>query len=251
MFHKTLTRKQTEELDNAWERLQVQTRLSTNSLHSGEPQTTLPSKKRPQPHQPLPPFNPVLEPTTPLQLPTGVVEQSATQILYQTLYALASNICWNMVHENNEDLIAESVNSIMLNLGEFKGKSRFSTWVWSRIVNDVKDYIRKKKSRLRGKELSLESLPEDIEISNTIGCVDDKKAIEKAVVEVLSPEQTDVVRARLEGYSFEEIAEVLDVPLSTTKNRWLSALEAIRRRYGTAEQGGLKAAGPSNNEAGQ
>lgn len=154
--------------------------------------------------------------------------------VYNTTYRMMGN------HEDASDLAQEAFIRIYRNLHSFKGKSSFSTWLFTVTTNVCRDEMRKRQRRLQAQSLSEPVQFEDGEVEREIA--DDSMAPEivslhremhdeiQAVIEQLPPEQKEAIVLReFQGFSYEEIAEISGVAVGTIKSRISRARQSMKK----------------------
>jgi RNA polymerase sigma-70 factor (ECF subfamily) len=136
--------------------------------------------------------------------------------------------------EDVRDLSQETLLKAYRGLGMFKKEARFSSWLYQIALNVCRDRMR----RGRGKSyVSFDELSETGETGSEPGpsALDliearDLSRQVAAAVSALPEEQREVVVLKeYQGLTFLEIAEVLDVPLSTVKTRLYRGLGQLRQ----------------------
>lgn len=141
------------------------------------------------------------------------------------------NIAFRMMDggEDVKDMAQEVFLKVYRNLDRFDGKSTFSTWIYRIAVNTCIDEIRKRKGK---QTYSLDAELEDEDGNYKKQFADEggrpeEEMLQKelraevlAALETLSPEHKAAVILRdIRGYSYEEIAEMMQMPLGTVKSR--------------------------------
>jgi RNA polymerase sigma-70 factor (ECF subfamily) len=113
------------------------------------------------------------------------------------------------------------------NIENFRGDSAFSTWLYRITVNTCLS-LRRKESRRKEREYSSDELPflpeptggdADPEVAVLSG--QQRKELLAALEHVRAEHRAALVLRHMEGLSYAEIAEVLDVPEGTAKG-WVS-----------------------------
>ena len=139
------------------------------------------------------------------------------------------------------DVVQEVFLKVFRNVASFRGDSSLKTWIYRIAVNEARNH-RRWFSRHRGHEIGLEA-----ETDGTPGCrewlpdpgpspfeaaVDrETKALVEEALAVLNPKFRAVLVLReIEGLSYEEIAEILDVSLGTVKSRILRGRDALKKQ---------------------
>jgi RNA polymerase sigma-70 factor (ECF subfamily) len=150
------------------------------------------------------------------------------------IYALAYRVLGR--EEDARDVVQESFLRAFRALPGFKGQAKFSSWLYRITLNLCRDWIRRKN---RTPELQA---PEGIDVielaveqgpTESVEDVVTRKDLSRRVaraMEVLSDEQrTAIILKEYEGLTFQEISDLLNVPLSTVKTRLYQGLTVLRR----------------------
>lgn len=149
------------------------------------------------------------------------------------MYAVALKTCSN--HEDAQDCLQEAMLRIFRSISGFKGQSSFSTWVYRITMNTCLDELRRRKNR---PNTSLDSLLESGWTPS-----DDRDGPEKHMIRTVKqqylfrfidelPEdmRAAVVLRDVEGYSYEDIAEMLKANVGTIKSRISRGREKLREK---------------------
>ena len=147
-------------------------------------------------------------------------------------------------HEEARDVSQEAFLKAYRALGTFKKESRFSSWLYQIAVYATRDRFRRRRRRT---DVSLDEV-EEAEPSlrdggpsalELIESSDLSRAVAAAVAELPDEQREVVILKEYEGLTFPEIAEALDVPLSTVKTRLYRGLGQLRVRL---ERQGIRGA---------
>jgi RNA polymerase sigma-70 factor (ECF subfamily) len=141
--------------------------------------------------------------------------------LFNTVYRLVDN------PEDAKDVVQEAFISAYQSLQSFKGDSLFFTWLYRIAVNTAISLKRKQQSALRltpaGKDTGVVVEPQDPSETNRPGYAMEMAEKERRVHEALnrlSPEHRSVLVLKdMEGLKYEEMAEILEVPVGTIRSR--------------------------------
>jgi RNA polymerase sigma-70 factor (ECF subfamily) len=141
---------------------------------------------------------------------------------------------------------------------QFHGHSEgeFSEWLWSILVNTIRDFLRATEGRRRehaGREVSLAALPPQARIIRPVRCREGGQSVCDALidqetreslrrcVELLPDEYRQVLQMRFEdARGFEEIGAALGIsPQAALKmrRRAVEAVADMMRTYGVIEEG--------------
>lgn len=146
--------------------------------------------------------------------------------------------------EEARDVAQEAFLKAYRGLAGFKREARFSSWLYQIALNLCRDRLRRRRSRpnvsLDELEASGPVLVETRPGAHELLLRDDLASIVRRAVITLPDEQRDVVILKeYEGLTFLEIAQALDVPVSTVKTRLYRGLGQLRVRL---ERDGVRGA---------
>ena len=142
-----------------------------------------------------------------------------------------------MVNNANdaEDLTIEAFSKAFKNLEQYSPNFAFSTWLFKIASNNCIDFIRKKRidhisldreigDRDRASNIIMAEVPDPEE-----DLIKKQKAtLMRSVVTTLKPRYRDLVELRyFKEYSYEEIADELNLPLGTVKAQLFRARELL------------------------
>lgn len=153
------------------------------------------------------------------------------EALIQPYQKKAFNIAYRMLGnlEDANDVTQEAMIKIYKSISGFQGKSSFSTWVYSVVSNSCIDYMRKNR---RAVVVSLDKEYDTGESMYKIEAVDEmntpeylfeKKETKQLIhdaINQLNVDQREIIILRdINGFSYQEIAEILKCSEGTVKSR--------------------------------
>jgi len=133
------------------------------------------------------------------------------------------------------DLSQEAFFKAYRGLGSFKREARFSSWLYQIALNLCRDRLRRRRGRTMvsldeldegGAQLSA-SPPSALDLVETR---DLQRTVAAAVAGLPEEQREVIVLKEYQGLTFLEIAEILDVPISTVKTRLYRGLGHLRER---------------------
>jgi RNA polymerase sigma-70 factor (ECF subfamily) len=135
--------------------------------------------------------------------------------------------------EEARDAAQEAFLKAYRALPDFKGEARFSSWLYQITVNLCRDRLRRRKGR---NLVSLDALEDagPVVAARAPGALDlveqlDLRRAVRRAIEALSEEQREVVILKeYQGLTFLEIAQALELPVSTVKTRLYRGLGQLR-----------------------
>ena len=169
-------------------------------------------------------------------------DECAYEVLIQRFEQPVYNLVSRLVDDPADaaDVCQEVFLKVFRKVGGFRSESSLKTWIYRIAVNEARNQ-RRWFLRHRGKEIGLEPAE-----SNAQGpqdwlsdpgrspyqtAVDEEThaLIESALNKVSPNYRAAVVLREVEGLSYEEISEVLEVSLGTVKSRILRGRESLRK----------------------
>lgn len=135
-----------------------------------------------------------------------------------------------------QDVAQEAFIKAFKGLDNFRGDSAFYTWLYRIAANTAKNHLASRsrkapaqdvdsqdaefydgESRLKDKDT-----PENLILTEEI-----KKTVFKTIEKLPADLKTAITLREMEGYSYEEIAELMGCPIGTVRSRIFRAREAI------------------------
>ncbi len=129
-------------------------------------------------------------------------------------------------HTEAEDIVQETFYRLYKNKHYYREIAKFSTWIYTIAGNLAKTELRKRNRRKLFSISHFMSTEKDYDIPDSSFTPDTvtnsqitDKIIQKAI-DKLSPKFKEVIVLRdIQGLSYEEIAEIVKIPLGTVKSR--------------------------------
>ncbi len=150
--------------------------------------------------------------------------------LIRTHQAYAYNIAYRMMgnEEDAKDASQEALIKVFKSLKGYNGDSAFTTWLYRIVMNTCKDLLRKRKpnevSIDRGFDTGEEAPGIEIEdnSSDPVTKYEEKEVrvtIASAIEQLPENFRSVVVLREIQGMSYDEIAEIEDIPVGTVRSR--------------------------------
>src|ERR1700720_3762618 len=169
-------------------------------------------------------------------------DESAYEILIQRFEQPVYNLVSRLVDDSADaaDVTQEVFLKVFRKVSGFRAESSLKTWIYRIAVNEARNQ-RRWFIRHRGKEIGLDPAESDSQgpqdwlsdpgRSPYQTAVDQEThaLIEAALLKVSPNYRAAVVLREVEGLSYEEISEVLEVSLGTVKSRILRGRESLRK----------------------
>src|SRR5690606_34164660 len=127
-----------------------------------------------------------------------------------------------------EDVVQETIIKAWQNLDDWRGDGSIRGWLLSIAHNTAVSHLR----RMRDTATEPARLPErvsDVDVERAGGALAELGALRRALDELDDLSRSVVVMRDVEGLSYQQIADALDVPLATVKTRLLRARRELQR----------------------
>lgn len=174
---------------------------------------------------------------------------------YETLIERFEQPVFNLVSRvmddpgDAADVVQEVFLKVFRNIGSFRRDSSLKTWIYRIAVNEARNHLRWF-SRHRQREVGLEAepgetqgyqdwLPDPGRSPYETALDHETHAMVEAALANVNPKfRAALVLRELEGLSYEEISEILDISLGTVKSRILRGRDALRKQLADRMEAG-------------
>jgi RNA polymerase sigma-70 factor (ECF subfamily) len=152
------------------------------------------------------------------------------------IYALAFRTLGR--EEDARDVVQEAFLRAYRGLKGFKGQAKFSSWLYRITINLCRDWMR------RDRRAPLVAVPEGVDpmdladeraapsesVEDLVARREMSAAVSRAMADLPDEQRTAILLKEYHGLTFQEIADLLDCPLSTVKTRLYQGLTVLRGR---------------------
>lgn len=145
----------------------------------------------------------------------------------QRVYNIALRMLGNK--EDASDIAQEVFIKIYKSIAGFKEEASLSTWIYRIATNVCLDELRKRKKtkvisidstiQLEDSEVSMQMPDERPQPDELLTQKELKQEVQKAINDLKEEHKTVIILRDINGYSYEEIAKILDCTLGTVKSR--------------------------------
>lgn len=167
-------------------------------------------------------------------------DSKAYDILLNKYKASVSNLIFRMVRDvqETEDLTQEAFIKAFNSLAQFNEEYAFSTWLYKIATNNCIDFFRKRKLQTysldkplqyKDSEIQQEYPDPDLNPEKTVLAGERSRIIREAIETLPEKYYTAIVLRHHEEKSYEEIAEILNLPIGTVKARIFRAREMLNK----------------------
>jgi RNA polymerase sigma-70 factor (ECF subfamily) len=166
-------------------------------------------------------------------------DEEAFGVLVKKYRTKVFNLAYSLTHDRDvaDDLAQESFIKAYFALPRFKLKSGFGTWLYRIAVNTVKDYLRKKgkiKKVSFEKEIDHLAIQEDEMKKKEIKQQEEqnRRLVREAIQSLPEKYQLILSLRDIQGFSYGEIADILNISPGTVDSRLHRARKNLRKKIG-------------------
>ncbi len=167
--------------------------------------------------------------------------QKAYAGLMERHRAAIYHIVNKIVHNDDvaNDLVQETFMKAFSALASYRSEYRFSTWLYKIAANTSIDFLRKKRIQALSLDRPLETKDGEVELEVADYSYHPERDLERKernisieeAIESLPKKYRDVIVYRhKDDKSYEEIADLLNVPVGTVKARIFRARELLKKK---------------------
>jgi RNA polymerase sigma factor (sigma-70 family) len=141
--------------------------------------------------------------------------------------------------EEAQDLVQETFMKAFGSLSSYKCQYRFTTWLYKIAANNCIDFLRKRRMISVSQDQPLETKDGEVTIevadwtySPEVDLASRQKSLSiDAAIDLLPPKYREVIVYRhKQDKSYEEIAQILNIPVGTVKARIFRARELLKKK---------------------
>lgn len=152
--------------------------------------------------------------------------------VYRSAYYILGN------EQDALDASQEALIRIYRKIDTFEEKAKFSTWVQRIVTNICMDKFRAKKETVSIEEHEL-NIADKSNVEDTIMLTHLSSDIKTAIDQLPAQYRSVVVLRYLEDFSYQEIADALELPLNTVKSYLFRARQQLQDLLYDYQKGGI------------
>jgi RNA polymerase sigma-70 factor (ECF subfamily) len=156
-------------------------------------------------------------------------EQVAFAQLYQIHHKQVYTLCLRLLADKEyaEDVTQEVFVQLWHKIAQFKGQSKFTTWLHSVTSNIAISYLRRHKNWLQ-RVVSMEGTGMD---ESSVALCKGLNGLDKLIVRLPERARIVFVLHAIEGYRHEEIAVMLKMAVGSSKSQYHRARQLLMEWY--------------------
>jgi RNA polymerase sigma-70 factor (ECF subfamily) len=154
-------------------------------------------------------------------------DKNSQKVLYKHFYGYAMSICirYSMNREEATEVMNDGFLKVFTKIGKYDKNKSFKGWLRRVMINTALDNYRHNLKHYHQQDLA--QAPETPSTSNIIADMAYEEIV--SLVQLLSPAYRTVFNLYvIDGYTHEEIAELLNISVGTSKSNLSKARENLR-----------------------
>ncbi len=181
-------------------------------------------------------------------------DPEACNELFQRYNRKIFNTAYRILGEESsaEDALQETLLNVYRGISSFRGDSKVSTWISRITINVCLGILRKGKNRHFveledevGGDLAAEPTPFTDPLAHAT--LEEQRILVQSTFDRMSEKQCLVVRLHdMEGYTIQEISEIIHCPAGTVKSRLFYGRQEFKTIFTSLLKGGFKASAALN-----
>ena len=140
------------------------------------------------------------------------------------LYGVA--LAWSGDSMVADDLVQETLILSLQRATQLRDKSKLNAWMYSILSNCWKQYLRRMRPTVDIDEICVISESDAEDGSSELEIVD---RVRGAILKLPDAQRQTVTLVDLAGFSYAEVAEILEVPIGTVMSRLYTARRSLQR----------------------
>ncbi len=157
------------------------------------------------------------------------------KMLFNIAYRMTDN------YEEAGEVVQDTFLSAYRNLHAFKGMSRFSTWLCSIVINLSKNRLLQVKAARQHEAYSLDdpveaddgTIARDVasgepSVVDTLEKEEIRRKVQNCIGGLESEFREVIVLRDIQGFSYDEVSDILKIPEGTVKSRLFRARDALK-----------------------
>jgi len=156
------------------------------------------------------------------------------KLVFHVAYRLAGN------YDDANDVAQEAFIRVFNSIGTFRGDATFTTWLYRIVTNVYLDERKKAKAHLHTSledyvELEENTVQRQVEDHSptpdqVVQGTEREEILQRAIMSLPDYQRVMIVLYHTQGKSYEEIAEIVNLPIGTVKSRLNRARLALREK---------------------
>lgn len=176
-------------------------------------------------------LDPVSDTALMLKVKAGDIDKLS--LLYERYHRMLFGFFWRMSGsvETSEDLVQTVFYRILKKRAQFKGKGKFSSWMFQIAHNLWADHYKKHRKMDLADDMERWELKEGLSTDEQIEREEELRQLRKALHSLSDDKKEVIILSRYQGLKYNEIAKILNTTEGAVKTKVFRALADLREQY--------------------
>jgi RNA polymerase sigma-70 factor (ECF subfamily) len=162
-------------------------------------------------------------------------DEKAFRQLVEEYQRMVFQTCMGIVHnaDDADDVSQEVFIEVFNSIDHFRADSKISTWLYRIAVNKSLNHIRANKRKRLFQSLGFSNSPDVADTSIPIDAIENqqrKKIMDAAIDSLPENQRTAFVLHKIDDLSYKEIAEIMNVSLSSVESLIFRAKQNLQKK---------------------
>lgn len=141
------------------------------------------------------------------------------------LYRLAYSWCHDAPLA--DDLVQETLSKALKNIGKLRNPETLDSWLFTILSNTWKSHLRARKEHV---EYNEENFHDESSPELTNSRLETINSVQHAIGQLALGQRQVVTLVDLEGFSYADVAQILDIPIGTVMSRLCRARQSLKEK---------------------
>jgi len=157
-------------------------------------------------------------------------ERRSFEMIYEAYFGFASHVAYRIVanKEDAEEVVQETFMNIYRNLADFQFRSSLKTWIYRITVNTALNYVKKRaKHHNHAPYIEAFSATQEPDAFKLMESAEGEQRVQRLLNALSADHRAVTVLRSVQGLSYQEISDVLEIPINTVRTRIKRARQAL------------------------
>ncbi len=157
-------------------------------------------------------------------------DRSAFETLVERTQRSAYRLGYSVSQDHHlcQDAVQDAYMSVLQNIRQLRDPNAFTTWFTRIVVNRCKKLLKQKRPQSLTEVIEQEKGPSTDGLEEKTGR---RLQLKTALLKLTDTDRTILSLREVQGYSYDEISTILDIPMGTVKSRVANARRRLIQAY--------------------
>jgi RNA polymerase sigma-70 factor, ECF subfamily len=165
-------------------------------------------------------------------------DRRSFEILVRRHQEKAVQIAYSFIHNFHDakDIAQDAFVKSFKSLYRFQQRSKFSTWFYRILINQCKDFLKRKKEFTSSNESIFENIASPTQTDDAFKAHQLKQTLMEALNSLTFKQKAIVILSYFEEHSLEEVSTILGISIGTVKATRFQVLAKLKKELITSKE---------------